>query len=73
MPLQGEVTLIIEGNTVSAKAATDEDVERRLAELLAGGVLASQAAKQVSIELDISKGRVYDLAVAISKKKESNM
>ena len=63
-PPKGECVLIVSG-AEDAPAATEEDIKTRLMQLLAKGVRAKDAAKEVSAVLGVSRNEAYKLAVEL--------
>jgi 16S rRNA (cytidine1402-2'-O)-methyltransferase len=62
---RGEFTLVIAGNSDQAAqpAASPDDVRRRLADLFAQGVSASEAARIVAAETGLPRRDVYHMSV----------
>lgn len=62
--IKGEIVVIVGPPAGAEKVVADEaQIERELAQRLAGGESPSRAAREVAAELGVPKGAVYDLAV----------
>ncbi|MGM0574217.1 MAG: 16S rRNA (cytidine(1402)-2'-O)-methyltransferase [Myxococcota bacterium] len=59
---RGEAVLLVH-RPPSSDEVTDRDIARALAPLLRGGVRKKEASKEVANKLDVSKRRVYQIAV----------
>lgn len=64
VPPKGECVLIVNG-AEDAPAATEDDIKNRLVQLLAKGIRAKDAAKEVSAVLGVSRNEAYKLAVEL--------
>jgi 16S rRNA (cytidine1402-2'-O)-methyltransferase len=65
---RGEFTLVIEGNDGTegqGEEATDEEVLAVLKQAIEEGVPPSQAARQVALDLNVNKKRVYALSLQL--------
>jgi 16S rRNA (cytidine1402-2'-O)-methyltransferase len=64
---RGEFTLVIEGSAggEQGEEATDEEVLAVLKQLIEEGTAPSQAARQVALDLNVNKKRVYALSLQL--------
>lgn len=60
-PPKGECVIVVEGKTVETAPPDEQEIEKRLGEALGLGASRSEAVKQVSKELGVSKNAVYRL------------
>lgn len=60
--LKGECVLVLEGAAVVAPEVTDEQIAESLRKHLGAGKSKKDAAKLVSVELDVPKNRAYEIA-----------
>ena len=66
-PPRGEFTLVIAGNRDAPAPVSAEQARRRLAELAAGGVATSEAARIVAAETGLPRRELYRLATVRPK------
>ena len=59
--------MVVEGCQAGSAAASAEEIEQHLSELLQDGHAPSQAAKMAAKTLGISKNDAYDAAVRLGK------
>jgi 16S rRNA (cytidine1402-2'-O)-methyltransferase len=64
---RGEFTLVVEGSSAveAREEATDEEVMAVLKQLIEEGTAPSQAARQVALDLNVNKKRVYALSLQL--------
>lgn len=68
--VRGEITVVIEGASETAREVSTEDLVERVEELAAGGMRVKDACKQVAAEAGLSKHR--DLYQAVLAAREGN-
>lgn len=69
-PVRGEVVIVIDGarkEQPTTSAVSDEDITRRLGELLDSGLSRRDAVRQCSEEFDVPRRGVYSLAVKLKR------
>ncbi len=64
--IRGEFVLVIEGATGQVREISDEQILQLLAQKIGDGVRKSDAVKQVAVEFDLPKNRVYKLSNELS-------
>ncbi len=60
--IKGEFVLVIEGSSGAVREISDEQILQMLAQKIGDGVRKSDAVKQVAVEFDLPKNRVYKLS-----------